>query len=64
MKENTITIQVGPLSTVGEIMRKIALAINIKFFGDFGLFVKYSGIPKLLDTDERIYDVLNNIKLD
>lgn len=45
-------------------MRKAAISIGIKFFGDFGLFVKYSGIPKLLDSDEKIYDVLNNIKSD
>lgn len=62
MKEHSISVNINRFSTVGEVLRKVAINIGIKFFGDFGLFVKYSGIPRLLDTDEMIFDVLNNIQ--
>lgn len=63
-REHFVMVDINPISTVGEVMRKVAVSLGIKFFGDFGLFVKYSAIPKLLDPDEKIYDVLNNIQSD
>lgn len=60
--EHHVTVDVNTYSSVGEVLRKTAIKIGIKFFGDFGLFVKYSGISKLLDPDEMICDVLNNIQ--
>lgn len=57
-----MTVEINQYSSVGEVLRKVARTIGIKFFGDFGLYVKYSGIPRLLDADEMMCDVLNNIQ--
>lgn len=61
-KDNSVLVEVSNYSSVGEVMRRLALKIGIQYFGDFGLFVKYSGVPRLLDEDELICDVLSNIQ--
>ena len=61
-KNHAFLVEVNSTTTVAEVMRKVGLSAGIKFFGDFGLFVKYSGVPRLLDADEYIFHVVANIQ--
>lgn len=37
------------------------MSFNIISLRDFGLFLEYQGIPRLLDRDEKLFEVLSDI---
>lgn len=43
-----------------EIIEEIAELYHIKSLRDFGLFVEYQESPRLIDRDEKLWDILNN----
>ena len=42
----------------------IAKEFNIHCIDDFGLFLDYSGLPRLLDPDENICEVMLQVEAD
>lgn len=45
-------------TTVQEVIEELSVAFKIKSLRDFGLFLDYQGIPRLLDRDEKLLSIL------
>lgn len=62
LKENDfIQININKFTTVQEIVEEIAVCYKIDTLRDFGLFIDYQSFPRLLDRDEKMFDILTDI---
>ncbi len=47
--------------TVLEVLDQIASMYQVKSMRDFGLFMEYPDASRMLDRDEKLWEVLNDI---
>lgn len=47
--------------TVLEVLDQIAGMYQVKSMEDFGLFMEYPDASRMLDRDEKLWEVLNDI---
>lgn len=47
-------------TTVHEVIEEIATAYNLDSLRDFGLFVCYMNFPRLIDRDEKLWDIIQS----
>ena len=60
-EDKPIPIGISKNTTVQEVIEDVAVFCRVNTLRDFGLFLDYQGLPRLLDRDEKIYDVLCDI---
>lgn len=63
MKEDeVIHILISKTSTVQEVLEYIAASYQIETMRDFGLFLEYQSVPRLIDRDEQLWEVLTHVE--
>ena len=60
-EEKFLQVNISQNTTVQEVIEDIAVSYRVNTMRDFGLFLDYQGFPRLLDRDEKVYDVLIDI---
>lgn len=60
--DESININISKKTTVLEIIDQIADIYQIENMRDFGLFLEYQDVPRLLDRDEMLFEVLIDIE--
>ncbi len=60
-EEDYISINISKNTTINEVLQEIAVSFKINSLRDFGLFLDYQDIPRLLDRDEKLKQVLDDI---